>query len=185
MKKQLVSLMVLALMVLVSCKEPAATEAVETPDYAAFDSKVSVIRAFYKAHSQEDLATLSSMLADTMQWSPPNYNGNQWLGKEDFLATLKAYHENYDNIQFTEGIVLPDSTANGFWSGSVFPKGTASSTPSNIRTYGTWTATHTESGQKVGVKYYSLSMVNNDGKIATFSDYLDINSLMPKPEEKK
>lgn len=185
MKNQLVSLMVLALLVLVSCKEAAVTEAVETPDYAAFDAKVSVIRAFYKAHSDEDLASLSTMLADTLKWSPPSYNDNQWLGKEDFLAALKAYHENYDNIQFIEGIVLPDSTANGFWSGSVFPQGTATSTPSNIRSYGTWTATHTESGQNVGIKYYSLSTINKEGKIATFSDYFDINSIMPKPVEKK
>lgn len=77
---------------------------------------------------------------------------------------------------------MPDSTANGYWSGSVFPKANASSSPNVIRAYGTWTATHTASGKEVGIKFYSLTTLNDAGKITTYSDYFDSNSLLPKDE---
>ncbi|MGI9549989.1 MAG: nuclear transport factor 2 family protein [Aurantibacter sp.] len=190
-KIQSVFLLVFALLVLVSCKEAAtneevaSTEANSSPsaDYADFDKKVAAIRALFKAQSDEDLGALSEMLADTIQWSPPNYNDNKWLGKEELLATLKAYHENYDDIKYIEGLVTADSTLGGFFSGSVYPKTSANSTANVIRTYGTWTATHKESGQEVGIKFYSLSTFNEEGKFATHSDYFDINSLLPKEAE--
>jgi limonene-1,2-epoxide hydrolase len=43
--------------------------------------------------------------------------------------------------------------------------------------YGTWTATHTESGKEIGVKFFNLSSVNEDGKIVQSSDYFDVNGL--------
>ena len=63
------------------------------------------------------------------------------------------------------------------WSGSVFPKDQATSTPDAIRVYGTWTATHTASGKEIGVKYFALVFFNDDGKIVQWSDYFDVNGL--------
>ena len=182
MKKQLIGLIALALLVLVGCKETATVEQSETveqaaPDTADYDKKVAVIRAFFKAHCDEDLEAQKAMLSDTMKWSPPDYNGNQWLGKEDFLAALKGYHDGFENIKYHEGIVMPDSTANGFWSGSVFPGTGATASASVIRVYGTWTATHSESGKEIGVKYFGLSSINDDGQIVQSSDYFDVNGL--------
>lgn len=183
MKKKLISLIALSLVVVVACKEAApsgqsdAVEQSESPDYAAFDKKVAVIRSFFKAHCDEDLEAQRSLISDTLKWSPPDYNGNQWLGKEDLLAALKGYHDDFENIKYAEGIVMPDSTANGFWSGSVFPAVNASSDPDVIRVYGTWTAIHTESGKEIGVKFFNLSSVNEDGKIVQSSDYFDVNGL--------
>ena len=158
-------------------------EVAEAPDSAAFDKKVAVISAFYQAHSDEDIDALSSMLSDDMKWSPPHYNGNQWLGKEDLIAALKGYHDGFDNIKYAEGIVMPDSTANGYWSGSVFPMQNASASAGIIRVYGTWSATHTESGKEIGVKYFNLSSVNDDGKIVQSSDYFDVHGLAAQLEE--
>jgi len=182
MKKQLISLFVLALLVMVGCKETATMEENETteqsaPDQAAFDKKVAVIRAFFKAHADEDLEAQNAILSDTMKWSPPDYNGNQWLGKEDLMAALKGYHDGFDNIKYHEGIVMPDSTANGFWSGSVFPGTNATASANVIRVYGTWSATHTESGKEIGVKFFNLTSINEDGKIVQSSDYFDVNGL--------
>ncbi|HMB64234.1 MAG TPA: hypothetical protein VKN36_14235 [Eudoraea sp.] len=183
MNKKLMSLIAIVLVVVVACKEAAPAEqsaAVEqsaSPDYAAFDKKIAVIRSFFKAHCDEDLEAQRSLLSDTLEWSPPNYNGNEWLGKEDFLAALKGYHDDFENIKYAEGIVMPDSTANGYWSGSVFPEANASIDPDVIRVYGTWTATHSASGKEVGVKFFSLSSVNEDGKIVQASDYFDVNGL--------
>ena len=171
---------ILGLLALNSCKEAAPAEEMtpkETPDYAAFDAKVAIIQAYYKAHEAENLETLANMLADTMQFSPPQYNGNQWLGKDDLLAALKNYHENFDNIRFTPGVITPNVSEGGYWTGSVFPERTATTEPNNIRVYGTWNATHTETGKEVGVKYFALIVVNDEGKIAMASDYFDVNGL--------
>jgi len=186
MKKQRFSLIVLALLALAACKQPAseeptaaveAAEAIEAPDYAAFDKNVAVIRSFMKAHEDENLEFQMGLLSDTLNWSPPNYNGNEWLGKKEFVASIKGYHENYDNIKFTEGIVLADGAEGGMWSGSAFPQATATVTPDAIRVYGTWTATHTESGKEIGVKWFGIIWINADGKIAQTTDYWDVHGL--------
>ena len=72
---------------------------------------------------------------------------------------------------------MPDSTVNGFWSGSVFPEQNANSDPNVIRVYGTWTAIHSESGKEIGVKYFNLTTINEDGKIVQSSEYFDVNGL--------
>ncbi len=177
MKNQLIGLITLALLTLVACKQPEVVEESESPDYAAFDKQVEVIRSFYQAHSDEDLETQRAMLSDTMEWSPADYNGNKWLGKEDYLTAIKGYHDAFDNIKFAAGVVTSDSLINGFWSGSVYPKENASIIPDVIRVYGTWTATHTESGKETGAKWFSLVGVNTDGKIVSASDYFDVNGL--------
>ncbi len=130
-----------------------------------------------KAHEDENSELQKGLLADTLKWSPPYYNGNEWLGKEEFVASLKSYHDGYDNIKFTEGIVLEDGAEGGMWSGSAFPQATATNTPDAIRVYGTWTATHTASGKEIGIKWFGIIWINEDGKIAQSSDYWDVHGL--------
>ena len=154
-----------------------AQEEAEAPDYEGFDKKVAVMEAFYQAHCDEDLEAQAAMIADDFKWSPPYYNGNQFLGKEEFMAAIKGYHDGFDNIKYAAGIVMPDSTVNGFWSGSVFPKGMADTSAGVLRCYGTWTATHTESGKEIGVKFFNLASVNDEGKIVQSSEYWDVNGL--------
>ena len=188
MRVKLLSLALLAIVALFGCKqaeeaeEEMATEEVAGPDYADFDRKVEVIKAFYQAHSDEDLAALTNMLSDTLQWSPAGFNGNKWLGKEDLLAALKGYHEGFENIKFESGVVTADDVVNGYWSGSVFPEANASSSANVIRIYGTWTATHSESGKEIGVKFYSTASVNADGKITSASDYFDVGGITDQIE---
>ena len=188
MKTKLLSLALLAIVALFGCKqaeeseEEMATEEVSSPDYAEFDRKVEVIKAFYEAHCNEDLEAQAALLSDTLQWSPPYYNGNKWLGKEELMAALKGYHDAYDNIRYEPGVVTADDVVGGFWSGSVFPEDGAATSPNVIRIYGTWTATHTESGKEIGVKFYSLGSVNEDGQIVSASDYFDVGGLTDQIE---
>jgi hypothetical protein len=186
MKNYRFSLMLLALLTLAACKQPASeeptvvaedTEVTEAPDYAVFDKNVAIIRSFMNAHGDENLELQTELVADTLKWSPPYYNGNEWLGKEDYVAALKGYHDDYDNIKFTEGIALADGVEGGMWSGSAFPEATATSTPDAIRVYGTWTATHTASGKEIGVKWFGIVWINADGKIAQATDYWDVHGL--------
>ena len=154
-----------------------AVEEVAGPDYEGFDKTVALIRAMYQAHCDEDFAAQESMISDSLKWSPPSYNGNKWLGKEAYLASIKGYHDGFENIKYTAGISMPDSLSNGHWSGSVFPKANANMSLTAIRVYGTWTATHTESGKDIGVKWYSLVSLNEDGKLVQVSDYFDVNGI--------
>ena len=165
---------------MIACTPPPAAEAVEEgeqPNYATFDKNVEAARAFIKAHCDEDLEAMKSMVADTMQWSPPNFNGNEWLGKDEYMAALKSYHDNFENITFTEGITLSDTLANGMWSGSVYPQENANNQPSAIRMYGTWTAKHSELGKEIGVKWFGLGFYNENAKIVRFTEYWDVNGM--------
>lgn len=183
MKNKLLSLVAIALLTLIACKESATAEQsesvdkTESPDYASFDKKAAVMRSFIKAHIEEDLNAQAAILSDTLKWSPPYYNDNKWLGKEDYLAVLKGYHENFENNKFIEGITLPDTTANVMYAGSVFPKETASNAPNAIRIYGTWRAKHTESGKDIGVKWFAIGSINEAGEIVMLTEYFDVNGL--------
>lgn len=180
MKNQLTTILMLALLTLSACKQAAPEveqEVIEQPDYAEFDKKVAILRSFVQAHADENLEAQRALLADTLKWSPPYFNGNEWLGKEDYLAVLKSYHENFENIKYSEGIPLAGATGDGMWAGSVFPKEEASSAANAIRQYGTWTATHTPTGKEIGVKWFAISWINEDGKIAQMTEYFDVNGL--------
>lgn len=167
----------LTLLAIVACQPVAEVEEIETPDYAGFEKNLDVLRSFLQAHCDENLDLIKDILADTMQYSPAAYNDNQWLGKDDLVAVLEAYHRDFENIKYYEGIVLADTTANGMWSGSVFPEDFAESGGNNVRQYGTWTATHSASGKEIGVKWFALGNVNDAGKIVSWSEYFDVNGI--------
>lgn len=186
MKNLLFTLTAMVLLVFIACQpqtvEEEVEEIIEAPDYALFDERVAVIRSFIQAHCDEDLDAQSAILADTVHWSPPVYNGNQWLGKEEYLVQLKSYHDNFENIKFDEGIVMEENTANGMWCGSVFPEATANSEPVAIRIYGTWTATHSETGKDIGVKWFGIAFMTDDNKIGRFTEYFDATGIAAQVE---
>ncbi len=191
MKNLIFSILALAILTLVACKQQVEKEGdqisenvvTELPDYVAFNQKVVTLRSFIKSHSDEDLNALKELLADTLKWSPPAYNGNQILGKNDYLNVLEGYHQDFENIKYDEGIILGAIKESGWWSGSVFPKENASSSPDAIRLYGTWTANHTESGKEVGVKWYAIFWVNDAGKIAQITEYFDVHGIAAQLSE--
>ena len=167
------------MLVITSCNEASKTDTKVAPDYDAFNKDVEVVRAFIKAHSDEDMTALNNLLADTVKYSPAVYNGNKWLDKTQMLAQLKIYHDNFENLSFVEGNLIAfqtDSIGAGFYSGSVYPEKYASNN-SGIRTYGTWTANESKSKQAVSVKYYGIINVNSDGKIVSFTDYFDVSEI--------
>ena len=187
MKNRLLGMILIALMFMVSCKQ--ATKEIETvteevtveeekPDYALFEKRADLVRAFIKAHCEENLEVMDNMLSDTLKWNPPMYTGDQWLGKDDILPILKSYHTDYENIKFAEGIGLPNGeTEGGIWSGSAYPEATANSNPTALRVYGTWTAKHTESSKEIGVKWFGLYWIGDDDKIYMMTEYFDVHGL--------
>ena len=187
MKNRHWSLVLMFALIFVSCKQTATEKTTETeditvvaekPDYDLFEQKANIVRAFIQAHCDENLEVQNNMLSDTLKWNPPMYTGDQWLGKSDLLPILASYHNDYENIQFKEGIGLPNGeTEGGIWSGSVFPEDKANSNPGALRVYGTWTAKHTESGKDIGVKWFGLYWVSDDGIITQTTEYFDVHGL--------
>ena len=183
MKNQLLSIIVLALLTFTACKQAENSETAEaevevtTLDNATFDKRVAALRAFVKAHCDEDIEAQAVLISDTLKWSPPNYRENPWLGKSDFIAALQGYHDNFENITYTEGVVVPDGSPGGFFAGSAYSKEGGSSDPNGIRCYGVWKAMHTESGKNIGVKWFGIAGFNDDNKIAMWTEYWDVNGL--------
>jgi hypothetical protein len=186
MKNQLL-IFVLALLTITACKEAerdqeTATKEVEVEEVAdhtdTFKKRMAVLQAFVKGHSDEDLEAQAALISDTVKWSSPRYSENPWKGKEELLALIKSYHDNFDNITYTEGIVLPNNTANGFFSGNQYSSdGTVNTVANDIRMYGTWNATHTETGKPVGAKFFSVASFNEDNKIVMMTDYWNADGL--------
>jgi len=177
MKIKLLSLALLGMIVLFSCKESAETTATEesaTPNDTEFDAKVAVVQALFKAHEEEDLVKMDALLSDSLVYSPPRWNDNQWLGKAEFLEGIKATHENAENLKFTPGIVLPDTTAGAYFAGRNHPiQQTEPTGVGIIRAYGSWSSTNAATGDSGSVKWYGLFVVNDDGKITLISGYFD------------
>jgi len=191
MKNQLL-IFVFALLTLTACKEAetnteaaapeATTEAAaeESTDHTAtFNARMAVLEAFFNAHGNEDFEAQSAMIADTVKWSSPRYSAdNAWQGKDEFMAAIKGYHDNFENITYTAGIVLPNDTGNGYFSGNQYSSdGTVNSGANAIRCYGTWNAVHSETGKAVGVKFFTVASFNDDNKIAMMTDYWNVDGL--------
>ena len=157
----------------------AAEKQMEIKNQAIFDRNVASIRAFVQGFADKDLDAQMALFSDTAMWSPPQYNGNVWVGTDDLREVLAGYHDNFENITFEEGIDLGlgGERQPAFWSGSVYPSGTATSLPNNIRIYGTWRSIHTESGNEVYNKWYGLMFFNEAGEIVRFTDWFDVNGM--------
>ncbi|MDX1477499.1 MAG: hypothetical protein R3301_07305 [Saprospiraceae bacterium] len=181
MKNLLFCFTALIFFAFVAC-EPASDTKENAPDYAAFERNVDILESFLQAHCDEDLALMRTMLSDTMRWHGAAWNDNQWLGKNEFLAAIEGYHNGFENIQYHSGIVMQDTTVNGFWSGSVYPQDMAQNGANNIRQYGHWTATHSETGTDIGVKWFALGTLNEEGKIVAWNEYFDVNGIAAQIE---
>lgn len=72
-----------------------------------------------------------------------------------------------------------NNIGNGFFSGNAYASdGTTINTGANaLRMYGTWHATHVESGKTVGVKWFGVASFNDDDKIPMITEYWDVNGL--------
>ena len=144
-----------------------------------FDRNVTTIKTWIKGFADKDLEAQIALYADTAKWSPPDYNGNVMVGLKGIEDILSFYHNNFDDITFQEGVGLPNDDGAGFYAGSYYPD---LDNPNAVRVYGTWTPTHTETGKKVSNKWYGLIIFNEDGKIAYFSDWFDVNGIQVQIE---
>ncbi len=178
-------LLIFSAVVFFSCTPEVKDELNVVNNEAAFNRNVQNFMAFTKAFSDEDIDGVMDLFADSALWSPPQYNSYEWLSKEDLKGTLLNYMNSFDDLKFSPGINLPEgNVVDGFWGGSRYrsdgyenSSSLASSSPNNIRVYGTWSSVHTESGKQTYSKWYAIVNFNDNGKIVRFNDWFNVDGL--------
>ena len=126
--------------------------------------KIKLGQKFFQLHGEENFDAMAEMLHDDLQWTSPKY-GEGLVTKETQLGYIKMYQDLYDNIKFEAEYWLP----------GVDPE--TLQNDGSVRTYGTWTGVHTESGKEFALKSYH-PMAFKDGKIVGGGDYFDFGGFM-------
>ena len=177
------------LLLIVSCTDVNNLNGVSDENQAKFEQNIESFRTFANGFNAENMDLTMSVVSESVQWSPPYYNGGQLLSYEDFQLAVKGYFDNFDNLEFLEGEgpnMNPDADPNAnsaYWSGSLYSSATPSSEPNGLRVYGVWKWKHTESGAEGGNKWYGLINFGDDGKITGFSDWMDVNGMTVQIEK--
>ena len=171
--------------IIFSCTTEVKEELNAVNNEAAFNKNVQTFMDFTTAFGDEDIDGVMNLFADSALWSPPEYNSYEWLNKDELKVALTNYMNAFDNLKFTPGINLPGGNlVDGFWGGSRYrsdgnenTSSLSSSNPNNIRVYGTWSSTHTESGKETFSKWYAIVNFNDSGKIVRFNDWFNVDGL--------
>tara|TARA_B100001939_G_scaffold271720_1_gene239467 strand:+ start:524 stop:1066 length:543 start_codon:yes stop_codon:yes gene_type:complete len=172
------AILIFGLLIMVSCTNSAVTE----ENNEKFEQQIKSWETFTEGFYNEDIDLLMSVVADSVQWSPPNYNGNKLLGYEEFKEAVLGYFDNFNEITFNpgEGLIGSDYA---YWSGSLYSQGDTNTDPSVMRIYGTWSSYHTATGAPVNNKWYGVINFNEDNKFASFSDWMDVNGMQVQINE--
>ena len=129
-----------------------------------FEKNKEIAQKFIDLHFVEDWEAQAELVHEDLDWSPPMY-GSENYGKAEHIEAMKMYQQMFDNIKFEADYWLPGvDPETGIRDGSV-------------RTYGTWTGVHTESGKEWALKSYH-PMAFKDGKIIGGGDYFDFGGFM-------
>ena len=187
MMKKLIAIFAITGLIFTSCNNMQTNNSASGPsdeDRRTFREQIRTHNTFRKAFKEENIEMLMSTMADSVKWSPAWYNGNKLLGYDDLKGQMQQYFDQFDDVTFTEGEGLLNPNAPAYWAGSHYSSGEnmATTNPVQMRIYGTWSGTHTESGAKVFNKYYGLFGFNSDGKIAGISDWMDISGMQAQIE---
>ena len=134
-----------------------------------FEKNKEIAQNFIDLHYAEDWEAQAELVHEDLDWSPPMY-GSENYGKAEHVEAMKMYQQMFDNIKFEADYWLPGvDPETGMRDGSV-------------RTYGTWTGVHTESGKEWALKSYH-PMAFKDGKIIGGGDYFDFGGFMASFQE--
>lgn len=139
---------------------------VQHPD---FEMNKEIAKKFIDLHYTEDWEAQAELIHEDLDWSPPVY-GSENYGRSEHIESMKMYQQMFDSIRFNADYWLPGvDPETGMRDGSV-------------RTYGTWTGIHTESGKEWELKSYH-PMAFKDGKIIGGGDYFDFGGFMASFQE--
>ena len=163
---------------LTACNTQNSDKKISDDDKATFERNW---KAFEKHHVggviSKDIDLFMALYSDSVKWSPPNWNGNVILGKEDIKSAVQSYMDNFEEISFKPGgAIIGEDGA--YFGGSLFSDvGNTSSSPNGLRIYGVWSGKHIETGAPFHLKFYIIQQFNEDGKVITLNEWFDPSSI--------
>ena len=173
----------LAAVFFLSCNESKINTNKSKEDKIRFENNW---KSFEKHHvggvESKNIDLFSELYSDSLKWSPPNWNNNQVLGKQELLMAAKNYMDNFEDLKFTPGGAILGGEG-AYWAGSIFSdSGTPNSSPDAIRIYGVWSGKHIETGAPFHLKFYAIQQFNEDGKVVVLNEWFDPSSLQVQIE---
>ena len=125
----------------------------------------------------KDIDKFTALYSDSVKWSPPNWNGNVILGKEDLRVAAQSYMDNFDDLSFKPGgAIIGEDGA--YFGGSTFSEiGKTSNSPNRLRIFGIWSGKHIESGAPFHLKFFIIQEFNDDGKVISLNEWFDPSSI--------
>ena len=152
-------------MFIVACQSNGT---VSEEDSQIFEKNVQTIKdTWIQGYEQENFDQVVSLMADSIQWNGPN---GGTVGIETLKRAVQYWIDNFEDMSFSEGEGLPGTDV-GFWGGNTYPASEAMAGPNNVRMYGTWRMTNSNTGKSASVKSYVVLSFNEDGKVHSATEY--------------
>jgi hypothetical protein len=154
-----------------SCSSPENQVENNSADKETFDSNVRSFQTkFIKGFENEDHGLIISLFADSLKWNGPEKKLlNQSSSFNEVSDAIKGFLSIYENHSFKDAIYAGGNTFR-------FDAKTTSS-PDNVRIYGNWYHTHSESKKEVTHKWFALLRFNKDGKVTRINHFYDVTGF--------
>lgn len=131
------------------------------PDYEA---NLALVQASFKAYENENIEDWMACFSEDLVHESAAYGVGR-IGLEAQRKQIEQYHQEFENIKFTNEIWLQ-----GVKFKTNVPDG-------SVRCYGTWTGVHTSTGKEVAMSAYHYFDFKN-GKIDESGDFFDFGGMM-------
>ena len=169
-------LLILFIILFVSCEAP--TSGVSEADANTFEKNVKTLKdGFISGYEEMDFDKVISIFADSIKYYPSGVDSKMIQGIDNMKENISFYMANFENASFSEGSGLPGTDV-GFWGGNFYPTDNMMIGPNNIRMYGSWNVTNSNTGKTVNFKQYCVWNFNEDGKVHSVTEYLDLGGLL-------
>ena len=154
------------------CSSPENKVENNSSDKETFDSNVRSFQTkFIKGFENEDHGLIISLFADSVKWTGPDKQLlNQISSYNELSDAIKGYLALYENHSFKNAIYAGGNTFRY--------DAKTSSSPDNLRIYGNWYHTHSESKKEVTHKWFALLKFNKDGKVTRINDFFDVTGYL-------
>lgn len=142
----------------------AALTGCTTGNHKDFMANTELAKTYFNLHQQENAEAMWDYIHPDIEWHLPVY-GAPMAGMDEIKQAVVNYHTEFEGMNFAADYWLP-----GVDPETGLPDG-------STRTYGTWTAVHTATGQKVSITTYHAFNFK-DGKIIGGGDWFDLGGML-------
>ena len=156
------STLVLIASLLYSC-QPAVESAPEI-DLTTYNLNLTTAKKLFETFSTEDIESQKPLLCPGITHYSP-FCGSEPSKKEGFLASSKAWMDNFDEITYNDPKWFPGTDETGKPNGSVM-------------TMGKWTAKNTATGNMISINAFHTFEFNKKNQIHETRDFFDASGVM-------